>query len=974
MSDIEARLLLRAQFGEALKALGDVQRELKKLVDQAGAAGQGASAGLGAMDTAAKQTATAQAAAAAEVTQATAAAEVQQTAAVADGVNRRKRLSAEEVQARRDARAAERKAAKEEADARKAADDAAAKTARDATNRSRTLGPQITDIVVGLSTGQSPFMVLLQQGGQLKDMFGGIGNAAQALMSIFTPLRLVIGGVAAVLGTFAYQAYQAWKDTDTLNKALAVTGNAAQTSAGQVDAAAARLAASQKTSVANAREALSAAAASGTYVGKTYEAAARAGVALSKLTGETAAAEIKNFGDWSNGVADNAAKLNKSYHFLSLGEYERIAAMEAAGQKQEAMRELLDKLASTMEQRSVPVLTGFAAGWQKLKTDVSNALDSLRGANKDLGTSTAATEAAIAAQQRYIAEKQAKGLDTAGAQEYLRTLQAQLAQIKANAAALGAVQEQSKRDGEIDLKNNKAYQDALAQTDQAAMKARFGALEIDLEARRSFIERANAKGLLTAEQHAAQLNAVDVAAARLKLKLLQEQQAQESRRQFTQPAEQQSQRARLLELSAQIQQQQAQLVAAESRGRADLDARALERGRQDAEEWGRAWMAAYNQVQALGQQNAEAAAQRLADPIARADAEAAARVTSLKRQLADLARDTQLRIDLAIDPAQKQALQEQLAALKREGEIAVDEQGRGAKFDSLRRQAAEQLDALRLKQDALAQQEREGELTTLDAERQKRQAREQALPALEQILAALRAVQSTDADKAAVGSLVNQIDQLKAKSDDLGQFARRTLSSSFSTMFDDITTGAKKADRAFGDFLGNIAKAALNLISQNLGQELAQSLLPTKGGSGGGLGTLLQGVGGWFLDSFSTFTLHSGGIAGMDGRPGRASLADFVRAPRYHSGGIAGLAANEIPAILEVGEEVLRADNPRHRNNFKGGISVGDIKVDVTVGSGDDAAAGAALGQRLGEAIRATVYSVLTDESREGGMLAGGRR
>ncbi len=45
----------------------------------------------------------------------------------------------------------------------------------------RMIPAQMTDIVVGLSTGQSPFMVLMQQGGQLKDMFGGIGPAIKGV-------------------------------------------------------------------------------------------------------------------------------------------------------------------------------------------------------------------------------------------------------------------------------------------------------------------------------------------------------------------------------------------------------------------------------------------------------------------------------------------------------------------------------------------------------------------------------------------------------------------------------------------------------------------------------------------------------------------------------------------------------------------------------------------------------------------------
>lgn len=45
-------------------------------------------------------------------------------------------------------------------------------------NISRALGPQITDITVGLATGQSPMTILLQQGGQLRDQMALAGVAA----------------------------------------------------------------------------------------------------------------------------------------------------------------------------------------------------------------------------------------------------------------------------------------------------------------------------------------------------------------------------------------------------------------------------------------------------------------------------------------------------------------------------------------------------------------------------------------------------------------------------------------------------------------------------------------------------------------------------------------------------------------------------------------------------------------------------
>ena len=66
----------------------------------------------------------------------------------------------------------------------------------------RGVPAQITDIVVSLQGGQRPLTVLLQQGGQLKDMFGGVVPAARALatqlMSMISPLTVAGTAVAGL--------------------------------------------------------------------------------------------------------------------------------------------------------------------------------------------------------------------------------------------------------------------------------------------------------------------------------------------------------------------------------------------------------------------------------------------------------------------------------------------------------------------------------------------------------------------------------------------------------------------------------------------------------------------------------------------------------------------------------------------------------------------------------------------------------
>jgi hypothetical protein len=52
--------------------------------------------------------------------------------------------------------------------------------------------------------------------------------------------------------------------------------------------------------------------------------------------------------------------------------------------------------------------------------------------------------------------------------------------------------------------------------------------------------------------------------------------------------------------------------------------------------------------------------------------------------------------------------------------------------------------------------------------------------------------------------------------------------------------------------------------------------------------------------------MHEGGIAGVSGAPTRR-LPEwmFAVAPRFHSGGVAGLGSNEVPAVLRRGEMVI---------------------------------------------------------------------
>ncbi|WYB74141.1 phage tail length tape measure family protein [Klebsiella variicola] len=99
-------------------------------------------------------------------------------------------------------------------------------------NAMRMIPAQMTDIIVGLSTGQSPFMVLMQQGGQLKDMFGGIGPAIKGVGTYVMGLVNPYSVAAASVGLLTYAVYQNRQEIDAATKiattSLGANGDAAE--------------------------------------------------------------------------------------------------------------------------------------------------------------------------------------------------------------------------------------------------------------------------------------------------------------------------------------------------------------------------------------------------------------------------------------------------------------------------------------------------------------------------------------------------------------------------------------------------------------------------------------------------------------------------------------------------------------------------------------------------------------------------
>lgn len=148
----------------------------------------------------------------------------------------------------------------------------------------------------------------------------------------------------------------------------------------------------------------------------------------------------------------------------------------------------------------------------------------------------------------------------------------------------------------------------------------------------------------------------------------------------------------------------------------------------------------------------------------------------------------------------------------------------------------------------------------------------------------------------------------------------------------------------------SLSDAMLGLL-QDIGAVIAKALIMRAlfGGEGGG--GLLGGLFG---------AMHEGGPVGAFSGVRAVAPGVFANAPRYHSGGIAGLAPNEVPAILEAGEVVIPKDARR-----RGGAepSAGDT-YNITIQAAD-----AQSFAKLLERGKGTLENLIVNGIQRGGSL-----
>lgn len=308
--------------------------------------------------------------------------------------------------------------------------------------------------------------------------------------------------------------------------------------------------------------------------------------------------------------------------------------------------------------------------------------------------------------------------------------------------------------------------------------------------------------------------------------------------------------------------------------------------------------------------------------------EVGARRAELERQYADLIAALEARSDTAGVSLVRRLINTEVAR---------------AQFDALKAEFDRVQQDLQNRQQQIADQRNAGGLTPAIAEQQTSDARQQAEAELRRINEQLQELAKNTNDPAIVRGASEAAEALRRLGADGAKgldralidlraslanlrdgFAQTSVGAGVDAvtgLFTNLASGSKSAGEAVRDFVrgfvASMAQIAARALATIAVLRILQAVQALSGGGGGILSTVI-----------SAAVNHAGGMAGTGPRRMVNPLV-FAGAPRFHSGGLVGLAPDERPAILQTGERVLNRQQTADYNGGGAGSGGGTRVINV---------------------------------------------
>ncbi|HBX7170070.1 TPA: phage tail tape measure protein [Klebsiella pneumoniae] len=266
-------------------------------------------------------------------------------------------------------------------------------------NAMRMLPAQLTDVATQLAGGQSPWLILLQQGGQVKDSFGGLIPTFRGLLGAVSPLAVGVAALTAAGAGIGYIFYQGTSTLSDFNKTLTLSGNTAGLTTDRMLALAksgqqAGLTFDQTT------DSLTALINAGVGAGARFDELSQSVVKFSTASGIPIEKVAEAFGKLTNDPTSGLVAMAQQFHNVTAEQIDYVAQLQRSGDEAAALQAANDAATKGFNTQTQSLIDNMGT-IERSADSLKRAFKSMWDAALDLGRPDTAGEMVSKAQSAF---------------------------------------------------------------------------------------------------------------------------------------------------------------------------------------------------------------------------------------------------------------------------------------------------------------------------------------------------------------------------------------------------------------------------------------------------------------------------------------------------------------------------------------------------------------------------------------------
>ncbi|HCK0266340.1 TPA: phage tail tape measure protein [Klebsiella pneumoniae] len=266
-------------------------------------------------------------------------------------------------------------------------------------NAMRMLPAQLTDVATQLAGGQSPWLILLQQGGQVKDSFGGLIPTFRGLLGAVSPLAVGVAALTAAGAGIGYIFYQGTSTLSDFSKTLTLSGNTAGLTTDRMLALAksgqqAGLTFDQTT------DSLTALINAGVGAGARFDELSQSVAKFSTASGIPIEKVAEAFGKLTNDPTSGLIAMAQQFHNVTAEQIDYVAQLQRSGDEAAALQAAHDAATKGFNTQTKSLIDNMGT-IERTAYSLKRAFKSMWDAALDLGRPDTAGEMVSKAQSAF---------------------------------------------------------------------------------------------------------------------------------------------------------------------------------------------------------------------------------------------------------------------------------------------------------------------------------------------------------------------------------------------------------------------------------------------------------------------------------------------------------------------------------------------------------------------------------------------